>query len=381
VDFVSFGSAGHWREAEATSLPEVPIHRRFDGVGNPIVPAAGLQRGGVLDHAHDRDRWLVSVAVAATDETGTITSMASVEFERRADGQPLAIRRPLGADHELEYDALGRLVRVCERVLGACNDTWFEYDAAGRQTAIERSNGMREELDYDGYGRVVGRRALRDGVLEGEQTFSWEEAHVVGVHDSIRGDTRTLVYDGAGRPESESHSTNGEIRLLKYDARSRLVRETFVAPPVLVGGDPQTLSLVYEYDLADRRIRVLLDDGSPQGELLRETVIEDGRVVRVVDGNGNERENLFDPETGRLVGFQMTDAALQVVEDTTIAHSVELGPTRYQVRTQTTTALATTAEEYWLNRPGSLLDPNGRVGMRIFRARGWDDAILTHERS
>ncbi|MGH0031520.1 MAG: RHS repeat-associated core domain-containing protein [Myxococcota bacterium] len=378
TEMLAFGASGHWLDAASSSAPEVTLRRKFDAVGNATIPVAGFQRGGVLESAWDRDRRLASHEVAVTDEDGAVTGTDAVVYERRGDGRPLAIRRPLGADHELQYDALGRVVRMCERVLGSCHHTVFEYDAAGRRTAVERPNGMREELDYDGYGRPVARRALRDGVLEGERRLRWESGRLLEVDDSLRGEVRSLAYDSAGRPWTESFSAHGETRVLAYDLRSRLVRETLVAP--IAGGEPLTRVVGIDYDGADRSTRTWLVDGSPAGELLREREIVDGRVVAVVDGNGTVRERLFDPVTGRLVGYRTTDALGVVIEDTAIARSAEIGPTRFQVSTRTVTALATTEEEYWLNRPGSVLDPDGKVGMRVFRARGWDDGVLVHDR-
>lgn len=382
TDFTSFGAAGYWLDAEVSSLPEVTIHRKFDRVGNPIVAVAGLQRGGVLDQAYDRDRRLQSMSVAATDENGLVTSTDVVSFTLRGDGQPLAIQRPLGADHEFEYDALGRTRRICERVEGTCHDTTIEYNPAGEEAAVERPNGMREEFDYDAYGRATAHRALLESVLEGEATVTWEAGHVVSMTDSVRNETRTLAYEpGTGHLQSEMFSANGESRLLTYDARSRVARETLIVPPPTGMEDPIVLVIGYDYDLANRLVRVFVDDGSPAGDLLREWVIEDGRVTQVHDGNGDVRETLFDPQSNRVIGYEMTDATGHVIEETTISRSVEVGPTRFQVSTETATALASTREEYWLNRPGSLLDPNGRVGMRVFRALGWDDGVLQYDRT
>jgi RHS repeat-associated protein len=241
---------------------------------------------------------------------------------------------------------------------------------------------MREELDYDLYGRPTAHRASLDGVPYGEATFTWEDGHLLSTTDSIRNEARTLAYEpGTGRLQSETFSTKGETRFLTYDVRSRIARETFIVPPSLGMGDPIVLVIGYDHDLADRLVKVFVDDGSPEGDLLREWIIEDGRVVEVRDGNGNLRETLFEPQTNHVVGYRMTDAMAVVVEDTAIERSSEVGPTRFQVRTETTTALASTEEEYWLNRPGGLLDVNGKVGMRVFRARGWDDGVLAHDRT
>ena len=175
----------------------------------------------MLNQQFDANRWLATLNVAATDASG-VTGTGAITIERRSDGQPLAVRRPYGGDHEFGYDALGRLVEQRERVDGQWQATLFEHDLAGNTTARSRPNGMREEWQYDGYGRVVRYRALRNGTLEGEASL-----HATRTASSSRCTTRSAApteqygYDAAGRLVLTTYGY-GETRSLEYDLRSRV---------------------------------------------------------------------------------------------------------------------------------------------------------------
>jgi RHS repeat-associated protein len=352
--FNSYGIHGHWIDATVPST-YFPVRRAFDPVGNPLVSAAGLQDGGVLDRSYDADRQVRQIHVAAT-EAGQVTSEASVTITRRSDGQPLSVQRPLGADHEFVYDAIGRLEILREQVDGVWQDTSFEYDAAGNVSARVRPNGMREELGYDAYGRLTRRAALRDGVLEGEGLLSWAGGLPVSYWDSKRGVTEVYGYDAAERLTGIAYSS-GESAALRYDVRSRVTEVTYAVP-----GLPDH-RVAYAYDGADRQTRVGVD-----GETLAELSYANGRQVRVEYGNGLVRDTLHDPTSGRIAGFHTRDAAQALVASTSIARTVD--SERFLTSAVTTTPLGTTRESYSMGLAGLLGDPDRRVGNRVW---GWDD--------
>ena len=121
----------------------------------------------------------------------------------------------------------------------------------GNEIARQLANGMRQEWDRDVYGRVVAHRALRDGVLEGEQTFTWQAGHVVARTDSLRGAGEVWSYDFAGRTASIAFGY-GETISYSYDARDRLVAEVYSVPGAGVIAD-----IGHVYDGADRRIAIV----------------------------------------------------------------------------------------------------------------------------
>jgi RHS repeat-associated protein len=352
--FNGYGIHGHWIDASVPST-YFPVRRAFDPVGNLLVSAAGLQEGGVLERSYDEDRNLKNIHVATT-EGGHVTAEDDVVISRRSDGQPLAVQRPLGADHAFVYDALGRLVLLRERVDGTWQDTRFEHDAAGNVTARERPNGMREERGYDAYGRLVRRAALRDGVLEGEALIGWAAGLPASFWDSKRGVTETYAYDSAERLSVVAWSS-GESAGIAYDARGRVTQVTWSVP-----GQPDH-GVDYAYDAADRPTGVAVD-GS---ESVAEIFYANGRQVRVETGNGLVRETLYDATRGRIAGFRTTDAQ-GLVESTTITRTVD--SERFLTQVVTTTALGTTQESYSMGLAGLLGDVDRRVGNRVW---GWDD--------
>jgi len=144
VTYEAYGIHGGWVSARSSALPELPLRRLVDPVGNVRVPGAGLQQGGVLERRFDAGRTVASIRVAGSDALGAVVADDDVVISRRSDGGITEVTKPFQGRHEMEYDALGRVIRTCERVDGECRETAMEYDALGRVTRVERPNGMRE---------------------------------------------------------------------------------------------------------------------------------------------------------------------------------------------------------------------------------------------
>ena len=120
----------------------------------------------------------------------------------------------------------------------------------GNEIARELANGMRQEWDRDLFGRVVAHRALRDGALEGEQSFTWQSGRMVARSDSLRAGGEVVLYDGAGRTSSVVFGY-GETISYEYDQRDRRIGEVYSFPGVGVVADIGTA-----YDGANRRIAI-----------------------------------------------------------------------------------------------------------------------------
>ena len=345
LSFPLYGQHGHWLEMDGA----VSDKRSFDTTGNPKVESAKGRRGGVLNQQFDANRSLSTLNVAATDVSG-VTATGAITIERRSDGQPLAVRRPYGGDHEFEYDTLGRMDLQRERVDGQWQATLMERDLAGNTTARSRPNGMREEWQYDGYGRVTRYRALRSAVLEGEAVYTYQDGQVASMYDSIRGTTEQYGYDAAGRLVLTTYGY-GETRSLEYDLRSRVTAEVLAVPGQLL------FDIGFEHDLANRLIRTV--DRAAQEELI-EHVVTDGELVQTRYGNGLERDYGYDT-AGLLVASETRNALDAVIESTAITRTGETNPVRLQVKVTTTTPLASTEEQYWLDAGEQLSDPGKRV--------------------
>jgi RHS repeat-associated protein len=361
--FPIYGVHGHWNDRDGPT----PDHRAIDAIGNIEVASVVRERGGLLLRAHDGNRLLMRLDLAATDTFGNVSTTDAVAITRRSDGQITHVARPGGADHTLVYDALGRLSEIRERVDGAWQSSTFEYNLAGRLTAHTRPNGMTQEFDYDGYGRLTEQRSLQDAALEGEAVYGYADGQLVSRFDSLRNALETYSYDSAGRLAATSYGF-GETLTLEYDLRSRLAAESFEVP-----GLGLVAHLGYEYDRADRRIRII--DRLAQTTLV-ERSFSAGRLVRTDTGNGLARHRTFDPNTGALVGLTTTDGQGAVVETTNIHYSSEINPLRQQIHTLTETLLAETEEQFWTGLGGSLANLDQRVGKRVF---GWNDGAGTSE--
>ena len=326
--------------------------------GDRTVGSNGLdpEAPGVVSRGFDENRNLASITYASLDEFGNPGAQETVVLERRSDGQLTRIVRPGGGNHEMSYDALGRVVAVGEVVDGVLQTTTYEYDANGRRTATERPNGMREEIDYNFMGQPVARRTLQDGVLEGNFGIAYTGFRPWLSYDSIRNGYEGFAYDLAGRVQTRWFA-NGETITYGYDLRSRKTSEVFS-----LDGTTPWLTVEYEYDGADRETAIRVD-----GALVVDRSYVAGLLGSVRTGNGLERSFSYDPDTGVLSGSSTIDVATStVVEDTTLeSRGVNANPDRVEVVATTTTSGGvnqTTSETF-------LLDTGEDRGSRVFAWR------------
>jgi len=354
-EYPLYGVHGHWLEM---LLPNGLKEKRvFDSAGNEKVGLSGQRRGGVLTREFDQNRNLAVVHVAGI-AGGEVSGEGEITISRRSDGQALMVTRPGGGDNAFGYDALGRRISESEKVDGQWQTTEFEYDLAGNLTARTRPNGMREEFSYDAYGRLTRRAGLRSGALEGEAIFTHENGSLVAVTDSVRGTTELYAYDSAGRRASALFGY-GESLTFEYDQRSRLIGETYYWP-----GQGAIRNLAFDHDLANRRTGIRDD-----GVALIEHEYEGGRLGSIHYGNGLERTFSYSVEDGQLSSAQTVNAQSQVVEATSITREGEVNPVRYEITASTITSLASTTEVYWMGIGGSISNPDGLVGNRVWH---WD---------
>jgi RHS repeat-associated protein len=341
----------------------VEFQREYDQVGNLLWGSDGVlpEAGGIVSREYDEDRNLRRITVADAGYRGIPAQPnQTIEIEHRSDGQRTRIARPGGGDHEFDYDSLGRLVQVRERVDGAWAPTTYEYDAMGRTTATERANGMRREADYDAVGRLVSIRNLRDGVIESSATLGYVDGQLRSVEDSLHAGFERYWYDAAGRIEAIEYP-DGEMLFQQFDLRSRATHQTFATDSLLRW-------LSRGYDLADREVSL-----SDTGEPLLEHLYQDGKLVETSYGNGLVRSYSYDPWTGQLTGSR-TEGTGGVVEETVITRegSTTLTPA-LDITAVTTTSggvVATTNEEYLLGPEFGPLDHAPVAGQRVYM---WQD--------
>jgi RHS repeat-associated protein len=357
--FAGYGAHGH---ATQLGVGGLTVTRAFDAVGNrtqgpddsgrPEIP-------GVVSRSFDADRNPSVWTVAASDGFGIAGATQTVSIEWRSDHKPTAIRRPGGGDHELDYDALGRLVARRERVSGAFETTWFAYDAAGRRVVEALPNGMRRETDYDAAGRPVELRGLRSGALESRARLGWSEGRVVSLDDTAWAGVESYQYDSAGRLASVRFP-GGESLGLEYDLRSRETRETYWM---------STSSLLREigfgWDRANRQVEVR-DGGTP----VVTRSYTSGELGEVAYGNGLVRSLAYDANTAQLASATLRDAAGAVLEQTSVTSEPLYGLGLRLTATTITSgpAAGESAESYWLGPFEDPSVPASAAGKRLWLA-------------
>ena len=356
IGYGGYGAHGH---PTRVTVAGVETESEYDLVGNQRRGRNGVipELGGIVSRDYDEDRNLKRIAVADALYGGApLDPTQYIDIHYRSDGRRTRIARPGGGDHELEYDTLGRLRRVRERVGGAWVSTDFEYDAAGRSTAIERANGMRRETGYDAAGRITAIRNLRDGVIESTAAFGYADGQLRSIEDSVRGGVELYSHDGAGRVATIEYP-DGEVLLRQYDLRSRNTREVFWADSLARWFDR-------DYDLDDRAVSF-----SDSGQLLLQHGYQDGKLIETSYGNGLVRTYGYDSSNGQLDG-SWTEGPGGVVEETVITREGQAGfaPGLHITAVTTTSAgvAATTTEEYVLGPGPDQAGQEPAVGKRVY---------------
>jgi RHS repeat-associated protein len=159
----------------------------------------------------------------------------------------------------------------------------------------------------------------------------------------------------------------GERLELRYDVRSRVVEERYLAAS---GGELRRLA--FAYDLANREIE-LRDGAAP----LRSVRIAAGRVAEERLGNGLVRTYGYDGRTGRIDAIAMRDPAGALVESTRLAIDA-LGASLH-VATTTAGALPFTSHEHFTLGPIADGEPGARVLAWSRAASGADPTRFDHD--
>ncbi|BCT93479.1 hypothetical protein LYSHEL_25030 [Lysobacter helvus] len=189
-----------------------------------------------LGHVTTKLRNALGEVQAVVDPGGHLLS-----FEHEADGALRQVVRDAGRGpvvHAFTYDAQRRKRRQDDPDSGT---THFDYNALGELIAQTDASGHRIEHHRDGQGRVHRKRVVAaDGSLESESEFIFDTApsglgllhqeRVTGTYLAWRGAaemalsfSRTLTYDGLGRPTERRTEVDGvpySSRIV-YDALGR----------------------------------------------------------------------------------------------------------------------------------------------------------------
>ncbi len=222
----------------------------------------------------------------------THSSGRSIDFTRDDDGRIVTIEDPLGRPMTYTYDATGDLVKVTDR---GESTTRFTYDGQHLLLGIQDPRGIQPiRNEYDDEGRLIRH----------VDAFGKE---IQLDHD--RGNRREIVTDRLG------HS-----RILEYDARGNVVRETAELDKLttrtfdgrdnlLSETDPLNRTTTYTYT-ADGDLETLTD---PLDNTTTYTYNARGQLLTVTDPEGGVTTNVYD-NRGNLT--KTTDALTKVTSFT-----------------------------------------------------------------
>lgn len=276
----------------------VPTTRTtYAGDGQPLTVTDPL--GRTTASAYDKYGRLTSVTGPDPDGNGSQSAPVERYTYDRA-GQRLTSVDALGAVTSATYDDLGHQVtsttgdraqrlfftttlgRTDAGLLSSVttplgHKTSYEYDKAGERTASVDATGVRQEIRYDGLGRVV---AEIDGGLR----------------------ATSYRYDAAGRQIAQAdHTVAGGVlsaalrtTALTYDADSRPTQVTSAAGRITryaygPGADPTTIT-----ETAATGTDVVVSLGYDA----------QGRRTRMVDGNGNATDYLYNGWGARVATIE-----------------------------------------------------------------------------
>jgi RHS repeat-associated protein len=237
------------------------ITRVFDGLGRIISETRGP--GRTTSFAYDRNNnpvqmisprgnvtlWsfdaLDRLVTAVTPATGQI----SANFDARDN--PVSFVDAIGIETTFIRNGFGDVLQEISPDRGTSS---YEYDAAGRMIAATDGRGQRISYRYDILGRLTAK--LPDGRPQDNVRYIWD---VPGVTGSF----------GIGRLSQVEDATG--ITKFAYDHRGNVITKQQKI------GSAQFVSLRYQYDLADRIVRVTY----PSGRQVRYSRDGQGRVDAV----------------------------------------------------------------------------------------------------
>ena len=210
---------------------------------------------GVTDSTNRRQSYTIDAAgrvTAVTDPAGNQTI-----YGLDPAGRLLVQTDPTGRTESYGYDDLGRLV---ERQVGGQVTAAYAYDDSGRLLSETDGTGRAHRYEYDELGQLwrernrAGAPKTYDYTVAGrlhrvtdftgiDAVYSYDrEGRVTGLTYSD-GSFLSYKQDAAGRVVEQRNES--ETTVYRFDARGRLTAATG-----LVTG----MNLVYEYDLAGRRV-------------------------------------------------------------------------------------------------------------------------------
>lgn len=213
---------------------------------------------------------------------------------------------PVNQSTGYSYDNFNRLIQTLDALNGHAAQ---EFDADGNRTALIDPNNNRQEFSYDLAGRLTGSSSAT-----GSLQYTYNQLGVLGSLINGRGQTRSLQYDDAGRPITQSdpdgtinctYDANGNL-LTVTDASGTITRQYDALNRVISYTDARGNNIGYAYDAVGNLTSLTY----PDGKQVNYSYDAANRLTQVTDWAGRITTYTYDANN-RLTQTQRPDGAIE----------------------------------------------------------------------
>jgi len=275
------------------------------------------RRGVSIDYTYDADGRLISQSDGSSgpvtysyDAQGRLTQAVddrgTTRFEYDSADRITKITYPEGRSFAYTYNEAGLRTSMTDHTGDAL---FYEYDGLGRLIGLDDEDGGIVDYTYDGAGNLI----LEENGNGTVSTFTYDAANRLTEIVNAQGDGTVnsfyrYTYDSAGqRVAMESHDGTWTYG---YDAIGQLTSAEFVSINPLI----EDKSLVYEYDGAGNRTRVV-EDGAETlytaNALNQYTAVGDATFTYDDDGNMVSKT---DPSGTTTYAYDLNNRLVKVTE-------------------------------------------------------------------
>jgi len=294
VSTISYDAKG--RKISLTDPPGHTVRTEYDAVDN-ITGQYDALNNKISAIGYDNLNRPISVADAlGNTTTNTYDSL----------GNLTQTTDPLSQSTGYSYDSLNRLIQTVDALNGYAAQ---EFDADGNRTALIDPNNNRQEFTYDLDGRLTGSSSAT-----GSLQYTYNQLGVLGSLINGRGQTRSLQYEDAGRPISQSdpdgtinctYDSNGNL-LTVNDASGTITRQYDALNRVISYTDARGNTIGYAYDAAGNLTCLTYSDGKQ----VNYTYDAANRLTQVTDWAGRTTAYTYD-DNNRLTQTQRPDGSIE----------------------------------------------------------------------